>query len=177
VPAPNVTSFYQRDCGSCARKLRPQPRADCKRPYSAPTMVIGNAVGLRQNLLSWHLVQQIISLHYSAARRRRSLSSGGLAAQKCQAAGTRNAVICHRRRLSAGRCRRSQLTAPAAPVAVAPPHPHADFRMPPSASWRTRVGCRRVPPPALLPHVCCRMWIYAGFIRISCRFFHAGFIM
>jgi hypothetical protein len=34
-------------------KLGPQPWADCKRPRSAPTIVIGNAVGLRENLLSW----------------------------------------------------------------------------------------------------------------------------
>jgi hypothetical protein len=46
--------FYQRECGSCAR-------AGCTRPYSAPTIVIGKAVGLRENLLSWHLVQQVVS--------------------------------------------------------------------------------------------------------------------
>jgi hypothetical protein len=72
-------SFYQRYCGSCARKLGPQPRAGCKRPHSAPTIVIGNAVGLQENLLSWHLVQQKLFRNiYSAARRRRPLSPGAV---------------------------------------------------------------------------------------------------
>ena len=73
-----ATSVYQRECGSCARELRPRLRAGCTRPYSAPTIVIGNAVGLRENLLSWISCSKLFRNVYPA-----QLSSGGQTALKC----------------------------------------------------------------------------------------------
>ena len=83
VTAPNLPRCLPARVRLLCTETSTRLRACCTRPYSAPTIVIGNAVGLRENLLSSKLFRNV----YSAARRRRTLSSGGLTALKCRAAG------------------------------------------------------------------------------------------